>query len=379
MVRLLFALGLVVGGCTFDQGGLHSDAAPEHPDANPDCVPTGNEQCNGLDDDCDGPIDEDFPTKDMPCDGADADDCMEGTWVCNPAGDGVVCNDETGDATEVCDGADNDCDGDTDEGFDVGLPCDGLDTDLCQEGQWQCDALGGRECTDATGSTVEVCDLANVGDEDCDGSVNEDWNFTNDSSNCGGCNILCGTANASSTSCITSTCTPVCSAGATDCNGNPVDGCELRNSNPSCNSPAPTDLGSVRGDGTGVATVSRTDYAETWYVAHITESDMGNTGGDIQANVVLTSPANVNYDLYVYCDSSCPAGTLLGSSINPSDPATPTTDTVAVGNNDTNGTDNGFSILIEVRYGSAAACGDFTIAINGNPAVDNGANNCGTP
>ena len=46
------------------------------------------------------------------CDGADADLCEEGTRVCT-AGH-LLCGDDTGDALDLCDGIDNDCDGKTD-------------------------------------------------------------------------------------------------------------------------------------------------------------------------------------------------------------------------------------------------------------------------
>ncbi|HTM19488.1 MAG TPA: hypothetical protein VL172_03240, partial [Kofleriaceae bacterium] len=245
MVRWLCALGLVAGGCSFNQGGIHQDAGPEFPDADPSCVPTGNEQCNGLDDDCDGPIDEDFPTLDDPCDGADLDDCAEGTFVCSQDGTDVSCtDDDTENDVETCDGTDEDCDGTPDDGFDVGMPCDGDgDTDLCQEGSWECNGLGGVQCNDPTGSTVELCDVGNTMDEDCDGSINEDWNFTNDKNNCGACNTVCGTTNASSTDCVTSNCVPNCNAGAMDCDGDHITGCEQRNTDPVCSS-AVVNLGS---------------------------------------------------------------------------------------------------------------------------------------
>src|SRR5687767_11195772 len=119
MVRFLLAVGLLVGGCKFDGGGIPRDAEPEFPDADPSCVPTGDEQCNTIDDDCDGPVDEDYPTLGDDCDGADDDECLEGTFACNEAGDGVACNDATDNIEELCDGAaaDEDCDGMMDEGF----------------------------------------------------------------------------------------------------------------------------------------------------------------------------------------------------------------------------------------------------------------------
>ncbi len=75
-------------------------------DADPDVVPGAVERCDGVDDDCDGAVDEGF---DLDGDGAfdDAlcpagDDCDDADATVNP------------NAAETCDGVDNDCDGGVD-------------------------------------------------------------------------------------------------------------------------------------------------------------------------------------------------------------------------------------------------------------------------
>lgn len=76
-------------------------------------------------------------------------------------------------ATELCDGEDNDCDGDTDEGYDLG--------DSCTVGTGACEASGTIACSSTTESSCnatagdpsdEVCDDSI--DNDCDGSTDED-------------------------------------------------------------------------------------------------------------------------------------------------------------------------------------------------------------
>jgi hypothetical protein len=362
MVRLVFAVGLVLGGCKFDGGGIPHDAEPEFPDADPSCVPTGDEQCNAIDDDCDGPVDEDFPTLGDDCDGADADECLEGTFVCNSAGDDVECDDVTDDIVEACDGADEDCDGMADDGFEVGVECDGADLDLCTEGGvWQCDGAGDRECTDTSGDTAEVCDGLG-GDEDCDGDTDEDWLFDTDESNCGGCNIVCQANNTVSNLCLATDCTPVCSAGANDCDSNPNNGCELRNTSPTCSTTV-VNLGSIRGDtGTGGTLAGDSGYAEAWYQVTLNETDKeNNSGGNIIGTVGLAVPDNTNFDLFVYCPNC--AGSQVASSASGT---AGTDELINLRNDDSNGDDDGYTIIIEIRWIAATACGNWTLTVTGN-------------
>jgi hypothetical protein len=86
-------------------------------DANGDIIPETD--CDDADNDCDGDVDEAFPLKDDPCTAGQGACTTNGTYVCNATDDGVECNAPTppppGTMTEDCNGIDDNCNGTIDE------------------------------------------------------------------------------------------------------------------------------------------------------------------------------------------------------------------------------------------------------------------------
>ena len=124
-----------------------------------------DEVCDGLDNDCDGKTDEEQPI--LAC---GKGQCFHTISSC-VGGVSHECNPFDGAGPEVCDGVDNDCDGDVDE--DLGtVPC-GLgecahEADYCVAGKIQ-------SCNPLLGAAAEVCDTK---DNDCDGLVDEELGTT---------------------------------------------------------------------------------------------------------------------------------------------------------------------------------------------------------
>src|SRR5690606_34425286 len=105
-------------------------------DADDAVNPGADEECNGRDDDCDGLVDQHAEDRDR--DGF-LTDCVENE-------DEVDCDDDLAtvniDADELCDGLDNDCDEDVDEGLAVDDDGDGWPRfGSCRVGgaEWDCD------------------------------------------------------------------------------------------------------------------------------------------------------------------------------------------------------------------------------------------------
>jgi hypothetical protein len=188
------AKNVVLGGSVsfadVDGDGYTSDV--DCNDADAAINPGASESCNGIDDNCDGNIDEGVQTTyyaDM--DGDTYGDAGNTTMACSmPEGyvaDATDCNDADAAvnpaATEVCNGIDDNCDGNNDEGLTFTTYYADADGDTYGDAGSTVSTCDGApegyvsdatDCNDADGAVnpgaTEIC---NGIDDNCDGNIDE--------------------------------------------------------------------------------------------------------------------------------------------------------------------------------------------------------------
>src|SRR3569623_1888603 len=154
------------------------------------------EVCDGKDDDCNGQIDDGpLPGVGSEC-GIQGQGCSKGVTVC--LNGQIVCSTMSSPQPEVCNGLDDDCNGVIDDGVFPGVGdscvCDGLDPSqvnvgLCRAGRLACKGAQGLKCEGCVLPTPEICDGK---DNDCDGNADQTAMCPN-GFGCrdGSCNLQC--------------------------------------------------------------------------------------------------------------------------------------------------------------------------------------------
>lgn len=238
------------------------------------CIRTagGVEQCDGIDNDCDNRIDEDF---DLTTNASHCGQCNRActapfaTTACSTSACGITacnsgranCNGVYVDGCEVntqsdlancgtcgstcstpnataqcltgacgiqsCNAGFNNCNGLITDGCEINTQSDVSNCGTCGNG---CTAANGTpQCASGT-CGVSACNPGfrncnNVASDGCEVAINTDV------ANCGACNVACNTPNATP-SCTTGTCgISACNAGFRNCNGLLADGCEINFTN----------------------------------------------------------------------------------------------------------------------------------------------------
>ncbi|MBL8911301.1 MAG: putative metal-binding motif-containing protein [Archangium sp.] len=126
------------------------------------------EMCDGLDNNCNGVTDDGNPGGGLSCNTGQAGVCAAGSTVCQNGS--ITCARNVNPSAEICDGLDNNCNGGVDEGNPGGgALCSTGNAGVCNAGTRTC-ISGALACVQNVAPSAEVCDNL---DNNCNGATDE--------------------------------------------------------------------------------------------------------------------------------------------------------------------------------------------------------------
>ena len=241
-----------------------------------------------------------------------------------------------------------DCDGD---------PMNGCETNL-NSSPFNCGACGlqcggpGNPGMCVNGTCSQVC---SPGFSDCDGNPMNgcETNTSSSINNCGACGLVC-MAPGGFPACTGGLCSIAgCQPGRANCDGNTANGCELQvDTNPPCGSEF---LGVIPGDAPGPF-LNTSGQTERSFRVGVIEASSGGIAHDLGVRINLLSPGN-SFDVQAGCDG-CSA-TAFGDTIF-----------LRWEENNTLGLDSGSpsgrDIFVNVVSTGAAMCANWQLEVFGN-------------
>ena len=219
-----------VGECSANQGLLECQAGSTVDTCDPLAGALPDDQCDGLDNDCDGTPDDGYVATVTTC-GVGACSANQGLLECQAGSTVDTCDPLAGALPDTqCDGLDNDCDGAPDDEYVATVTTCGVGECSANQGLLECQA----------GSTVDTCDpLAGALpdtqcdglDNDCDGAPDDEYVATVTTCGVGECSANQGLLECQAGSTV-DTCDPLegalpddqCDGLDNDCDGAPDDG-----------------------------------------------------------------------------------------------------------------------------------------------------------